>query len=93
MRGAVSFMTTIAVLGLCGPLRLGAQNNPAPDWTRINSETLQHFQALVRLDTQNPPGNEHLVTDYVKTVLEKEASRPDLRARSETAQPGRAPEG
>jgi arginine utilization protein RocB len=72
MRGVLSAITAIAVLGLCEPLRLGAQNNTAPDWTRINSETLEHFQALVRLDTQNPPGNEYRVTDYVKSVLEKE---------------------
>jgi acetylornithine deacetylase/succinyl-diaminopimelate desuccinylase-like protein len=91
MRGGLSAITTIAVLGLCGPLRLGAQNNTAPDWTRINSETLAHFQALVRLDTQNPPGNEYLVTDYVKSVLENagipvqifalDPKRPNLVAR------------
>jgi hypothetical protein len=26
----------------------------------------------VRLDTSNPPGNEYLVTNYVKSMLEKE---------------------
>ena len=73
---------------------IGAQNTtPAagPDWNRLNDETLRHFQALVRLDTQNPPGNEVLVTDYVKAVLEKEGipvqifaldpKRPNLVAR------------
>src|SRR5262249_19757977 len=43
-----------------------------PDWTRVDGETLQHFQALVRLDTQNPPGNETRAVDYLQEVLEKE---------------------
>ena len=29
-----------------------------PDWARLEAETLQHFQALVRLDTSDPPGGE-----------------------------------
>ena len=89
--GVLSAITAIAVLGLCGPPRVRAQTDSAPDWTRLNTETLQHFQALVRLDTQNPPGNEHLITDYVKSVLEKDGipvqifaldpKRPNLVAR------------
>jgi len=57
----------------------------------LPTETLQHFQALRRLDTQNPPGNEYFVTDYLKAVLEKEGiavqvvasdpNRPNLIAR------------
>jgi hypothetical protein len=63
----------------------------SPDWSRLQDETLRHFQALVRLDTSNPPGNEHLVTSYVKSVLENESipvriyaldpKRPNLVAR------------
>jgi acetylornithine deacetylase/succinyl-diaminopimelate desuccinylase-like protein len=81
----------LAALSLDRPQRLGAQNGASPDWNRLNAETLQHFQSLVRLDTQNPPGNEYLVTDYVKGVLEKEGipvqifasdpKRPNLVAR------------
>src|SRR5438552_519839 len=52
----------------------------APDWARLQDESLRHFQALVRLDTQNPPGNEYLVTDYVKSVLEKEGIPVDIYA-------------
>jgi len=68
-----------------------AQGARQPDWTRLEDETIRHFQALVRLDTSNPPGNEVLVTDYLKQVLEKEGipvqifasepSRPNLVAR------------
>ena len=38
----------------------------------IEAETLQHFQALMRLDTSSPPGNETRAVDYLKQVLEKE---------------------
>src|SRR5215472_13340599 len=43
-----------------------------PDWNKINDEAMRHFQALVRLDTTNPPGNETRVVDYVRKVLEPE---------------------
>ncbi len=33
---------------------------------------MRHFQALVRIDTTNPPGNETRVVEYVKKVLEAE---------------------
>ena len=43
-----------------------------PDWSKVNSETLRHFQALVQIDSTNPPGNETRVAEYVKKVLEAE---------------------
>ena len=64
---------------------------PAPDWTRVDPETLRHFQALVRVDTSDPPGNEQGAVDYLKGVLEQEGipvqlftlerNRPNLVAR------------
>jgi acetylornithine deacetylase/succinyl-diaminopimelate desuccinylase-like protein len=63
------------------------QQDPVPN----SDELLQHFQALLRLNTSNPPGNERLVTDYLKQVLEDEGipvqilaldpARPNLVAR------------
>jgi acetylornithine deacetylase/succinyl-diaminopimelate desuccinylase-like protein len=63
----------------------------SPDWTKIEEETMRHFQAILRLDTSNPPGNEKLVVDYLKSVLEREGietkifandpNRPNLVAR------------
>jgi acetylornithine deacetylase/succinyl-diaminopimelate desuccinylase-like protein len=63
----------------------------ATDSAAIDAETLQHFQALVRMDTQNPPGNEKLAADYLAQTLEREgisvqvfaleANRPNLVAR------------
>src|SRR5258708_27946947 len=49
-----------------------AQTPKQPDWKALEDETMRHYQAVLRLDTRNPPGNEHIVVDYVKGVLEKE---------------------
>src|SRR5574340_222157 len=43
-----------------------------PDWSKVSPETLQHFSALVRLDTSNPPGNETRAAKYLESVLNKE---------------------
>ena len=37
-----------------------------------NDELLQHFQAILRLDTTDPPGNETKVAEYIKGVFEKD---------------------
>jgi acetylornithine deacetylase/succinyl-diaminopimelate desuccinylase-like protein len=49
-----------------------AQNPPALDWSKVNQELMGHFQALVRIDTQDPPGNETRAVDYIRRVLEAE---------------------
>ena len=49
-----------------------AAQTQQPDWSKIDEETMRHFQAILRLDTSNPPGNETLVVDYLKGVLERE---------------------
>ena len=38
----------------------------------VEAETMQHFQALLRIDTQSPPGNETRVVEYLKQVFDKE---------------------
>ena len=38
----------------------------------FEAETIQHFQALLRIDTSSPPGNETRAVDYLKSVFEKE---------------------
>src|SRR6476661_1736079 len=90
VRALLLAVTAAAICAAASDSPVRAQGS-SPDWSRLNSETLRHFQALVRLDTQNPPGNEYLVTDYVKSVLEKEGipvqifaldpKRPNLVAR------------
>jgi acetylornithine deacetylase/succinyl-diaminopimelate desuccinylase-like protein len=69
-------------------LRLAAQT---PDWPKVNEETMRHYQALIQIDTTDPPGNETKAVEYVKKVLEaegipviiaaKESSRANLIAR------------
>ncbi len=49
-----------------------ARSAGAPDWARLERETLQHFQAILRIDTSNPPGRETGVVDYLKKVLDAE---------------------
>jgi acetylornithine deacetylase/succinyl-diaminopimelate desuccinylase-like protein len=43
-----------------------------PDWSKVNEEAMRHFQALVQIDTTDPPGNETRVVEYVKKVLDAE---------------------
>src|SRR3954449_12146631 len=43
-----------------------------PDWPKVNEETLRHYQALIQIDSTDPPGNETRVADYVKKVLDAE---------------------
>src|SRR5262245_7487086 len=43
-----------------------------PDWKAFEDETMRHFQALLRFETMDPPGNEKPAADYLSGVLEKE---------------------
>jgi acetylornithine deacetylase/succinyl-diaminopimelate desuccinylase-like protein len=45
---------------------------PTPDWKAVEQETLGHFQALLRMDTTDPPGNEAPAADYIREVFAKE---------------------
>ena len=44
----------------------------APDWNQVAPELIQHYTALLRIDTSNPPGNETAAAKYVQSVLERE---------------------
>ncbi len=89
-RLAIIFVFTASVAVLA---RFGfAQGRQAePDWKSVEEETMRHYQAVLRLDTRNPPGNEHIVAEYIKQTLDKEGipsvivgsdmNRPDLIAR------------
>jgi len=48
---------------------MGAQQ---PTGAAFEAETLRHFQALLRIDTSSPPGNETKAVEYLKQVFEKE---------------------
>src|SRR5260221_11903611 len=60
-----------AVIAALSALVARAQAAKEPDWKALEDETMRHYQAVLRLDTPNPPGNEHVVVDYVKGVLGK----------------------
>lgn len=55
---------------VCAVTRLGAQGRTDP--AAVDAETLRHYQALLKLDTSSPPGNEVLAVEYLKQVLDKE---------------------
>ncbi|MGQ9466279.1 MAG: M20/M25/M40 family metallo-hydrolase [Anaerolineae bacterium] len=45
-------------------------------WTDITAETIRHLQALIRIPTVNPPGNEKPAADYLAEVLAAEGYDP-----------------
>jgi acetylornithine deacetylase/succinyl-diaminopimelate desuccinylase-like protein len=47
----------------------GAQE---PDWTAAEQETITHLQAMIRMNTSNPPGNEMSVARYLDSTLKAE---------------------
>jgi acetylornithine deacetylase/succinyl-diaminopimelate desuccinylase-like protein len=61
------------------------------DWKVTDPEILKHFQALVRMDTADPPGNEQPTADYLVKALKdggvdvqtfaKKEGRPNVVAR------------
>jgi acetylornithine deacetylase/succinyl-diaminopimelate desuccinylase-like protein len=65
-------MRTAMLIVLLAVVTATAQTPQAPDWPKLDEETLRHFQALVRLDTADPPGNEQPAAEYLKKVLEAE---------------------
>jgi acetylornithine deacetylase/succinyl-diaminopimelate desuccinylase-like protein len=48
------------------------QTPPVIDWSAQKAEILQHYRALVQINSSSPPGNETRVVDYLKKVLEAE---------------------
>ena len=40
------------------------------DWQKLDAELMQHFQALLRINTTDPPGNETKAAEYIKKVLD-----------------------
>lgn len=82
----------LAVIGVVlAAIGRAAETGYPADWKAIDEETMRHFQALVRMDTSDPPGNEVPAVEYLKRVLEAEGiehkvltlepNRPNLVAR------------
>ena len=62
MMRALLFLIPSALLWAQAPL----------DWAKIDAETLQHFTALVKINSTDPGGSEEPVVKYLKAVLDKE---------------------
>lgn len=45
-------------------------------WEEVTSETIRHLQALIRIPTVNPPGNELPAAEYLAEVLSAEGYDP-----------------
>jgi acetylornithine deacetylase/succinyl-diaminopimelate desuccinylase-like protein len=41
----------------------------APDWSVASRETLEHLQAMIRMNTVNPPGHELQVAKYLDSTM------------------------
>jgi acetylornithine deacetylase/succinyl-diaminopimelate desuccinylase-like protein len=48
----------------------------SPDWSLASDEVIRHLQALLRLQTVNPPGHETLAADYIARALQAEGIDP-----------------
>jgi len=51
-----------------------------PDWAAVETETLQHYRALLQFDTSDPPGRELPAAEYLLQVLEAEGIPVELLA-------------
>jgi acetylornithine deacetylase/succinyl-diaminopimelate desuccinylase-like protein len=51
---------------------VGAVGSGAIDWDAPVREAVEHLCQLIRIDTTNPPGNEHLAVEYLARALRAE---------------------
>jgi len=42
------------------------------DWKKLEAETMEHYLAVLRIDTSNPPGDETKAVNYLKPILDRE---------------------
>jgi acetylornithine deacetylase/succinyl-diaminopimelate desuccinylase-like protein len=62
------FATAAALMTLASaPLSSTAAQGP--DWAAARQETLEHLQAMIRMNTVNPPGNELQVARYLDSTF------------------------
>lgn len=72
---------SLAVLGaLAASSAACAAGTGSPDWKAVEAETIEHYTALLRIDTSNPPGNEARAAEYLKAVLARDGISSKLLA-------------
>ena len=69
----IALVAALPVAGVC-------QDRYPVDWARVESESLGHFTALLRIDTSNPPGNETAAAAYLRNALAAEGIEGRLHA-------------
>lgn len=87
----MSYSRPLLLLLFLALITIPLAQTTTPDWPRIEEETMRHFQAILRMDTSDPPGQELPAVEYLKGVLEREGievktfaldpKRPNLVAR------------
>jgi acetylornithine deacetylase/succinyl-diaminopimelate desuccinylase-like protein len=87
----MSYSRPLLLLLILALVTIPMAQTTTPDWSRIEEETMRHFQAILRMDTSDPPGQEAPAVEYLKSVLEREGievktfaldpKRPNLVAR------------
>lgn len=65
------FRSLLLLLAAIVGLRAAERATPA-NWAAVDEESMRHFQALLRFDTSDPPGNERPAVEYLQQVLEAE---------------------
>lgn len=68
------YFLAVALIGVLSLTFVGfaVVQNRAVDWDKQRAEILQHYRALVQINSTNPPGNETKVVEYLKKVLDAE---------------------
>lgn len=51
-----------------------------PDWATVETETMEHFRALLQFDTSDPPGRELPLAEYLRDVLAAEGISVEMLA-------------
>src|SRR5437868_12182676 len=75
-----------AASAACRVSRMNPQTKQAGQLSPVGEEARRLCQALLRMDTTNPPGNERICADYLSAALSEVGYRPEILE----AGPGRA---
>ena len=59
-----------------GTQKMDGEYGSTIDWPAILEEAVTHLQALLRINTSNPPGNELAAAEYLAGVLTREGYQP-----------------
>jgi len=70
----------VCLLALADAPPARAQQPASLDWSAIEAETMRHYQALLRFDTSDPPGNELPAANYLREVLSAEGIQVETHA-------------